>query len=481
MNKKVVLTFWFLATFQLLTLAQEKQIRINIQFDGVIPADLVVVPAILKYDKEFAYSFTFDDAYSDAYGLGYKLLNGGSPASDGNTYPGLYSTDGCGNPFPFRAAVAWYTANQVDKDLHKGTPGYLTYPEAIELYQSGWDFLNHSYNHDSYPDAVDYTWQLDTNRQVFKVNTGLDFHYCVPPSGDTLYIDPAFALGLFACYTSSYGYSGADSDVDVTLPVPYNPVYWRQLISSDRDSAESLIQEFNEWAATTGQGKQKWWNQFTHRVDYNLIGSSMQFPAFREYFEYLEKTYGSSGKDNGWFASSSEVFEYLLVRDKIMVSWQINGSEVEVLLDYSGIPETLRYYDLSLMIRSSGRIASVTYGGPGKINHTETANGHLINLDLPDSRFSAIETHPVETAVRLKGFPNPVSGRYYLSIPDNFGSIEVRISGILSGNMAVPAYSYNNGLIMMDFTQASYPPGMYVIRVFSKGRFIGYSKVFIDF
>jgi len=460
---------------------QDKQFVMHIRFDATIPPDLEVVPAILKYDKEFAFSFTFDDGHSDTYSLGYKFLSGGSVASDGITYPGLFSTDGCGNRFPFRAGIAWYTEDKINKDLHTGTPGYITYSQAIELFDSGWDFFNHSYNHEANTGSIDYLWQLASNSHSFKSNTGIDMCYCVPPSGDTGYIAPAFSLGVNACFTSS-GDIGFGVGTDVTLPVSFSkPVYWRHLINSDDDTPASLKQNFDRWEATTGPGKQKWWNEFTHRVEYTHIGASMEFPAFREYFEYLENKCGSTGKDNGWFANSAEVFEYLIVRDKVVIQLQKSGSDLEVLLDYSQVPVNFRYYDLSLLIKSSGKVQSVNFGSPGIVTHSETSNGFLININLPDSQFSGIEPVVKETPTTLKGFPNPITGKFFLPIPENINEVDVSIINILSEVMPSPSIITSNGLIVMDFISGYYPPGLYYIKVFTKGHFIGFSKVIIDF
>ncbi len=481
MKKNAVFILCFLMAVISPSIAQDKIFAIHIQFDANIPLDLEVVPAILKYNKEFAFSFTFDDGLDDAYSLGFKLLSGGYSSVDGITYPGLFSTDGCGNRFPFRAGIAWYTVNQYNVDLHNGSPGYIAYAEAIELYHSGWDFFNHSYNHEANSGSVDYRWQLASNSRSFKSNTGIDLRHCVPPSGDTSYIAPAFSIGSIACFTSSYGYNGCSEVSDVTVPVSLpNPVYWRHLINSDDDTPASLKQAIESWVATTGPGKQKWWNEFTHRVDYKHTGSSLEFPDFREYFNYLEKNFGSSGKDNGWFASAAEVFEYLIVRDKVVIQLQKIGSVLVVLIDYSQVPTNFRYYDLSLLIKTTDRVQSVSYESPGKATHSETSNGYLINIDVPDSHFAGVEPIMPETRTLLKGFPIPVRGRFFLPLPDNVDEIDVSISNILSEIMPRPHIFLSNGLIVMDFASGNYPPGLYFIQVSSKGRFIGFSKIIVD-
>ena len=460
--------------------AQQTPVVVHVRFDSNVPPDITVVPAILKYNKDFAYSFTFDDAYSDAYNLGLKFWGGGYSPLDGNTYPGLFYTNGCGNRIPFRAGVSWYTANTSNSDIHFNTPGYISYSGAVNLYNSGWDFFNHSYNHDANSGSVNFISQLNSNRQVFENNTGIDLYYCVPPSGDIGYLGPAFSLGDLACFTSSNGYLGYLTGVDATVSVPGNPVYWRNLINSDDDNSASLIAAFDKWVATTGQGQQKWWNEFTHRIDYGHIAASMEFREFKTYFEYLEQKYGSKGSDNGWFANGVEVFEYLMVRDHVAVTFVKNGSLLDITLNYSLVPVNLRYYDLSLLVKGSGNISSVSLSGQGIVSNVKTTNGHLINIDLPDAKTAGMETARLEKQVFLRGFPNPATENYYLEIPDGVTNTEVTIVNSRFETMPNPSFTQSDRLIEINLKSASYPPGLYLISVYSKGICIGTSKVIID-
>jgi len=479
MRKILVLILWFLTASTVLTLAQDKQLLIHIHFGSTIPSDLQVVPANLKYDKDFAFSFTFDDGLDDAYSQGYKFLKGGSIAADGITYPGLFSTDGCGSPVPFRAGIAWYTANQYNQDLHNGSPGYMTYSQAIELFHSGWDFFNHSYDHPPITNTVDYLWELTTNRASFKANTGINLNYCVPANGDQAYVEPAFSLGTNACFTSSSESIGFGVGTDVTLPVSSGkPVYWRRLVTTDVDNSASLNLRIDNWVAKTGPGKQKWWNEFTHRVGYVQTGASIVFPDFKVYFEHMEQNYGSNGRDNGWFASSVEVFEYLIVRDNVIIQLQKNGSDLDVILDYSQVPGNFRYYDLSLLIKGAAEVVSVTYEGPMMVSHAPKGNSHLINIDVPDSRFSGIHQSFIESEPQLKGFPNPVKDQYFLKVPANRNNIGVTITNMLSEEMPLPSLSISDGLVTINFN-SGYPPGLYYIKVFAGDQLLGFSKILL--
>ena len=93
--------------------------KITIQFAATPTATPSVSKAILKFNKDFAYSFTFDDATIDAFTLGMPVLNGGFVSQIGVTYPPLFTTDGCGNDVPFGAGIAWNSANLFNVDVHE--------------------------------------------------------------------------------------------------------------------------------------------------------------------------------------------------------------------------------------------------------------------------------------------------------------------------------------------------------------------------
>src|SRR5690606_25520610 len=92
-------------------------IRIIITLDApAADANVSITP--LRYNKRFACSFTLDDGLVSAARVAFPFFNGGQVApsfkdqwgfdqgGDGADHPGLFYTDGCGNPRPFTAAVA---------------------------------------------------------------------------------------------------------------------------------------------------------------------------------------------------------------------------------------------------------------------------------------------------------------------------------------------------------------------------------------
>ena len=124
--------------------------KVTIFFDSASSTTPSVSKAALRYDKDFAYSFTLDDGTADAFTHALPLLQGGVIKDFESTFSPLYYTDGCGNDIVFKAGIAWNSANSQGVDTHTGdVKGYLSWGQLDTLYNAGWDVFNHSFSHKS--------------------------------------------------------------------------------------------------------------------------------------------------------------------------------------------------------------------------------------------------------------------------------------------------------------------------------------------
>ena len=457
---------------------QERRVNLMIEYNAGIPANVKVSAAILKYGKDFAYSFTFDDGNKDAFTNGFRLFSGGYSPVDGITYAGLRYTDGCGNSIPFRAGIAWITANSVNKDLHVDTPGNLTYTDAIDLDRMGWEFYNHSYNHKAWSDSIRYSWQLSANDSAFNSRTGLNLRFCIPPSGDTNYLKPAFLLGTEACFSSSLSVTSG-SMYDLTRPVMVGqPVFYRKQLSSDGVTIAEIKADTDLRIANSNKLKPLWINDFTHRVSNEQISSSLEFEIFKSYFEYLEKKYGAGGLDNGLFAPCGEVFDYLLVRDLIKISHQVQGSTLRIILDYSRVPVNLRYYDITLIINSPGTIVRAYADVAGTVTHAAGNGGQLVNLKLTSQALSS-ENQSLPESEDLKIYPNPSDGICMIKLPAAAGKVTVLATN--SAGMLMPPVQIlrQEGILILAMPSEDYPSGTYLLSLISTDGLIGHCRLIL--
>lgn len=478
---KVLLLVYFLIC-SVISNGQNKKINLSVVLKSSETVD--VVPAILKYNKDFAFSFTLDDGHSDAFDLAFRLFNGGHSNASGETYPGLFYSDGCGNLLPFTASIAWFTANSSGFDLHNGTNmEYLSWSQALQLYHSGWSFMNHSYDHSANTVGIDYYWQLDQNNKNFQNRVGKRLQYVVPAGGDENYIIPAFELGSMAVFTS-HGSNIQEAESPVVIDDAINnnkPVFWRNSITSDEFNSEDLKLKAMLLFENTGDHEHLWWNEFTHEVKLSYQTGGVEFADFKDYMEFLRSNYGSEGLDNMIFASSVEIFEYLKIRDNVKLKIYQNGNLLEIELDYSDCPDDLRYYDISLLLSGAeiDRIQTLQVGEVSFSNSED--NGSLLNFKLPNSFFTGVSNIDFESKYQWTVYPNPTIDYINISckavIPEDLNLYLFDIVG-----RTIPVIVERTGLssIQIKFAYSNLEAGQYVLIGQSDGNTILSQNIILE-
>ncbi|MCD6346522.1 MAG: T9SS type A sorting domain-containing protein [Bacteroidales bacterium] len=462
--------------------AQTNKVQLVIQFSGESQSDISVAP--LKYNKDFAFSFAFDDGLDDAFSLGYHLLQGGYSTVDQHDYPGLFYTDGCGSKIAFTAGIAWYTANSNNDDLHNGeTPGYMTWSQALQLYQNGWDIFNHSYNHEANVAGMDYESQIQRNADEVETRLGIQLNYLIPPGGDHNYIDYGFNMGINAVFTSNAGYTiNGNRAMELDDAIDHSrSVFWRHSINSDDFTIDSLKQAATQLFSDVGENKHLWWNEFTHRVKYEHYGGSVEFTVFKEYMEFLANQYGEPGLDNGLFASSIEVYEYLAVRDLVSISQSVSGNQLILTIDYSNCPKDLRYYDISLLVTTNDSIVSAQMDQPGEITFRKHNGQYLMNILLPDSYYAGKEEwSAIGEVMNFSVYPVPAHNQINIRtdrvLPVGSKIFLTDISG--RRRKLELSTSKSNAVINLDRDIIS--SGVYFLQIIHDGIILGTKKVIIQ-
>jgi hypothetical protein len=324
--------------------------------------------APLRYNKDFAYSLTLDDGLRDAYTCGFPLLNGGFLAENGTTYPGLSYTDGCGNDIKFKAGLSWYSKGSALNDLHINSTNYLNWPELETMLNAGWNVFNHSLQHAS-GIGTDYEFQITENTNYIRSKVGVTTTQFIIPSGDTGYVQPAFGNGMSAVYANNGNFMGYPNGLDVSANLNFqNPKIFRRFLYDDYYNPSNISQHIDNAAALSCNGTHLWYNDFTHRVGLQSYGGSLLFSTFEYYMNYVANTYGKNGTDRVWMAPLQEVYEYLLVRDLSVVSSNLTGTNLEIVIDRSALPDSLLAYALSFVIKSDADILSVVANQPANLS-----------------------------------------------------------------------------------------------------------------
>jgi len=355
-----------------------------------------VEKAPLKYNKQMAFSFTLDDGYRSAFLCAYPLLNGGkiSPSftdewsqdegGDGSLSKGLHFSDGCGHAVPFRMGVAINASSLRDKPANRGN---LSWQEVKTLYHSGWDILNHSFQHAT-KHGTAYESEVVRNTEAVEQQLGFRMTQFVVPGGesdpgyDMEYAKAAFKNGVLAVATTS----GPGPVIEVEKPQDLHQlIFQRAFAKSNADDKNYTLmnQYLRRIDSLIKRPEKLWYNEFSHGVgNSNLWGISLVYSDFKYYMTNLAKKHGQTGSDQLWMAPWQEVYEYIWLRDRVRVNSVQKGRIVTIVLDFPELPPGFRYKDLSLIVgsKSGFRVLSNTAGC--KITDNGTGSHNLLNIQF---------------------------------------------------------------------------------------------------
>lgn len=352
-----------------------------------------LTPAPLKYNKDFAFSFTLDDGLVSAMRVALPYFAGGrvSPpyidewgydqGGDGHFHPGLYYTDGCGHRRPFRAAVAINGGKLTTGG--RDHAGFLSWQQVDTLSRRGWDLFDHGYAHLTGA-GVNAAAEISNNGQAVEERTGVQMTQFVVPGGkdDSISQEPyataAFAAGRMAVHNGHYA-------MDWSLP---------------EDAAAARHIRAGRWLLSSRQGDWKrafyksvdhilrtkekaWINVFTHGVgNDDEWGISLRFPDFRAFFDGLAFRYGEKGKDNMWMASFQEVQDYQIVRHTLKYDIRVEGNRVYCRFDPRTVPQGLKYNACSFIWRSVQSVRAVKCVGCRVESYTEARSGDKVQQQV---------------------------------------------------------------------------------------------------
>lgn len=357
-----------------------KNIKVTITF-ATPPTDFTVAKAPLRFNKTFAFSFQIDDGKKDIYSPGFQFLNGGTYAD--STYPGLKFTDGCGNDIKFKMSSALFSFAKpggVYTDGHDPNGPYattnVTWPELIEMYQSGWGVVNHGFS----SDIGDSLWyDIARNHSYVKLKMqqacpgGPDMRMFANPNGVIGYTQVAFDLGYLACFRQ--GSSFGRPSLNVVSTWQHHDI---EMYRANLYGAIDLSALVDAMAVASINGAHHWGVVLTHYITNGQYGYT--FPVFKNHMNYIANTYGKNGLDNVWMATEEEILEYLLLNDLLDVQTLCNENVLEITFT-GNIPADYRFYQTSLLVGANAIITSITTEGVGSASFVGIGTSDaMINL-----------------------------------------------------------------------------------------------------
>jgi len=413
----------------------EGHLLLTVTFDQA-PVNLTVNKAPLRYNKDFAYSFSLDDGLTDAYTCAFKLLGGGYSPVTLATYPGLFYTNGCGTPIPFRASLMWNSVNSAYSDIHLNTPGYVTWNQLNQMLDSGWAVVNHGYSHAT-GTTTDYVWQINANDSAIFSHTGRHINHFVSPSGDAGYFPAAWEQGIVCAYSRTTNV-GSPYGLKVDNPVSFNQfMIYRDFKSDDVVTPSTIFQSLDNCANLSQNGNHYWYNDFTHHVSPNTVGGSLIFSTFQTYMEHVASLYGQSGTDRVWMAPGQEVFEYLKLRDACPVSWSQFGNQVRILINRDNTPANQLKYAMSFVINANANITSVDVNEAASLSVRGNTPVKLIDLEWTAPSSQQMR-HPAPQQINEVTNANPDKEHLDIHQVEKSHTILVRVPGTSTqGNITI--------------------------------------------
>lgn len=182
---------------------------VDIQFASDIQlTDVVRRKCALRYDKKFAYIWSFDDGTSDMYTLAFRLLNGGYVAFNEWNSPGLFYNDAFGGSVKMTMSI------HKDRDgfTQVGAGDSATGAERfLEMFNGGWEI-------GIQPDQPDETMTVEETLQYYEDMHNLFLQYGITPKtwsmnafNPSLTTEQHDAIVAYCQLVYGYGVGGGDS------------------------------------------------------------------------------------------------------------------------------------------------------------------------------------------------------------------------------------------------------------------------------
>ena len=390
--------------------SQISDFTITITFAQPITTAPSVVKAPLKYNKDFALILQMDDGNPAIHDQVMPYFKG----QQGN--PGLFYTEGIPQSVqPFKMDAVHFSFNSAGVDVHNYIPGFLNWDNLINLWAGEFGMVNHGLTDPPKPNAE---LEVRRNASYTKRKTlsgtipdGYDMNVYVIPNNDQSQLPFAKQHNL-AVY-----YDGITSIENPLVVENLPPIQGIQI--SRHSITNNLFNQVQAIANQAGPGNHLIATYFNH----GFGNVDITFDQFKTQLNLIAAAFGRNGTDRIWSASSSEVFEYLRLRELITVNTDINENVLTITFTGNDIPGNFRYYALTLLVEGATNIVDMQVVQPDGIStYFYSQNKAQLNLKwngrvIPDAGQRA--TAAVEAAEQQTTHANALVAMDYVQmLPD---------------------------------------------------------------
>lgn len=373
-------------------------LRVELFFETA-PSTFEATVAPLKYNKKWAFSFSLDDGYVDAYSNVFAIFYGGIPDLNNVTHPGRFFTDGCGNDIMYKSGFAGPLVDENGVDFHhENQTAYVKWSQYEFATDFGFDMIYQQYGQPAIGDLVTYQDFLNdtvTGRNYVLTKLGFKPLFGTCNNGNTGWINNEGKCPLYDAGCLVVGFNNTSATVAgqvISLETGYNlDTITKQAMDAGIIMRRSLLNEativlqdiYDTMAAISGDSARRWLHYFTHRVTYTEPPGSanISVATFQSIMDHLHNTYGKAGLDNVWMAAPSEVYEYIYARESAVINKYYEGNKVILEIVYDS-PNDHRRPCLTLNINSNlpckrVDVYNIVRGTTNLVN----ATSGMVNLD----------------------------------------------------------------------------------------------------
>jgi len=388
---KVLFSFFILLLFGVVFVhAETKTITVTL---SNTPTSINVHKAPLKYNKDFAYSYIFDDGYGEWYDIWFKYLNGWKINANNTNYPWLYYTDWAGNDIPFAWWFATTSLSSAWNDLHDWiTPWYITYDQFDETYLAWWNVLHHWFGPALWI-PPDYLQNILSGTEYFQNHTinNIKLQHFVIPDWLNDYAASVFSgwLKSVSQQNTTFFFDWVNHTVSSSW-IPVNNLdinkyaMYRKYFQDSAFTTWTIINDVDEIANASSWEIKLWRQWFSHRVTFNdqMLNGNLSWEKWKYLMDHIADNYGKSWNDSAWIAWPQDVYEYIWTRNNVSIQTWLNNNQFTITIDTNNVDEEYVRKSLSLLLDVQwATITSISYQTWAFTNYSNNNQNWLINLD----------------------------------------------------------------------------------------------------
>mgnify|MGYP000111508023 CR=1 FL=1 len=363
---------------------------------GAAATNAALTIPIFKYDKKFAYSYTFDDDTILAYSRGHLFINRKWQDAEKNFHVGMSKTtgsypektlgytDGLGVEHRFTLGVSIWpdSSNQnIDNFMNPTTHKpdkyypYLVWDDLRPMLEFGHEIYFHDVNTDGDGSVEGIVKGLRKSQNItLSQLPGHGMKTLAEPNGNHDYVlaGEKFEDVSFMCAQGSTPL-GLLQNISFAQDIELkNKVQYRRFVEST-PNADVLMTDITAKATS---GLYQWYHDFSH--------GPAEHQFIKDLYVKLNDTYGKDGSDTMIFASLDEIYEYWFIRkySKIRKEVTSDGVKFSILVPKE---QYFRHKEFTVQLNSaysSSLSAELTKGEVYGFNFGNINNKFTVNIDL---------------------------------------------------------------------------------------------------